>query len=500
MALLSVDIGTGGTRSVLFSETGDIIASAYQEYSFISPRPGWAELDAETIWQAFRKTVRETAKQHGKQIKAICLSCMSNNIIPVRRDGTAIRSGILSQDSRATEETAVVRDTIGETEYFRIRGGRLRPASGLCKIMWLKKHEPDTFRQTWKFMTFSEFIRMRLGFPAIIDYATAASSLPYDIRKQDYSDTLLKEFGLNRGMFSETVPADYMLGEIGPEVRTELGLPQGVQVVAGGYDAHCGILGAGITQATPQVAADIAGTFERVACIKNKPALSQKALKNDINSNCYLFKDTYVISSALATSGSIVRWFRDKLESTENKDIKNAFDRMFTPLKFEGGTVMFIPYFAGSAGDSMARGAFLGLTLDTTRQQMFQAVVEGITHEMTLMLSRLEQPGGTPVTIIRACGGPAKSPKWLQLKADISGKTVEAPAVEEASALGAALLAGVATGVYTSYEEAIKAAVKIKATYRPQPGIQELYQRQHEIYKHLVKTLTPVSKELYNIR
>jgi xylulokinase len=443
-----------------------------------------------TIWEAFRKTVRETAKQHGKQIKAICLSCMSNNIIPVRRDGTAIRSGILSQDSRATEETAVVRDTIGETEYFRIRGGRLRPASGLCKIMWLKKHEPDTFRQTWKFMTFSEFIRMRLGFPAIIDYATAASSLPYDIRKQDYSDTLLKEFGLNRGMFSETVPADYMLGEIGPEVRTELGLPQGVQFVTGGYDAHCGILGAGITQATPQVAADIAGTFERVACIKNKPALSQKALKNDINSNCYLFKDTYVISSALATSGSIVRWFRDKLESTENKDIKNAFDRMFTPLKFEGG----------SAGDSMARGAFLGLTLDTTRQQMFQAVVEGITHEMTLMLSRLEQPGGTPVTIIRACGGPAKSPKWLQLKADISGKTVEAPAVEEASALGAALLAGVATGVYTSYEEAIKAAVKIKATYRPRAEIHQKYKQQHETYKRLVKTLTPVSKELYNIR
>jgi len=104
MALLSVDIGTGGTRSILFNETGGIIASAYQEYSFISPRPGWAELDAETIWEAFRKTVRETAKQHSKQIKAICLSCMSNNIVPVRRDGTAIRNGILSQDNRATEE------------------------------------------------------------------------------------------------------------------------------------------------------------------------------------------------------------------------------------------------------------------------------------------------------------------------------------------------------------------------------------------------------------
>jgi xylulokinase len=500
MALLSVDIGTGGTRAVLFNETGGIIASAYMEYSFVSPRQGWAELDAETIWEAFRKTVRETAKQHGKQIKAVCLSCMSNNIVPVRQDGTAIHNGILSQDNRATEETTLVRETIGNAEYFRIRGGRLRPASRLCKIIWLKKHEPDTFRQTWKFMTFSDFIRTRLGFPAIIDYATAASSLPYDIRKQDYSDTLLREFGLNRRLFSETAASDYVLGEIGIEVRAELGLPQGVKVVAGGYDAHCGILGIGITQATPQIAADIGGTFERAARIKTKPAFSQKALKNDINSNCYLFKDTYVISSALATSGSIVRWFRDELESTANKEREKTYDRMFASLIFDGGTLMAVPYFAGSAGDSLAKGAFLGLTLNSTRQQMFQAVIEGITHEMTLMLNRLEEPGGTPIDTIRACGGPAKSPKWLQLKADISGKTVEAPAVEEASALGAALLAGAATGVYTSYEEAIKAAVKIKATYRPQPGIQEIYQRQHEIYKHLVKTLTPVSKELYNIR
>ena len=115
------------------------------------------------------------------------------------------------------------------------------------------------------------------------------------------------------------------------------------------------------------------------------------------------------------------------------------------------------------------------MTLETTRQQMFQAIVEGITHEMTLMLSRLEEPGGAPIDIIRACGGPAKSAKWLQLKADISGKTVEAPAVEEASALGAALLAGTATGVYDSYEQAIKAAVKIKATYRPRAEIHQKY-------------------------
>ena len=504
MALLSVDIGTTSTKAVLFTKTGEIIASSFQEYPLVYPKPGWAELNAEIIWGAFRKTVREVAKQHQKKIKALCLSCMANNIVPVRRDGTAIRNGIMAFDTRATEEVKTILDTIGELAYFRIRGGRPRPVSGLCKIMWLKKNEPDTFRQTWKFMTFADFIRTRLGFPAVIDHSMAASSLPYDIRTMDYSDTLLKELGLNRRMFSEPVPSDQLLGEIGLEIRTELGLPRGVKVVAGGYDSHCGILGAGVTQLTPQIMADIGGTFERVAFIKKKPVLTQKTLKNDINTSCNVLKETYIISAALASSGSIVRWFRDELEPDEKikagKIKENAYDTMFAPLNFNGGTAMTIPYFAGSSGDSFAKGAFLGLTLGTDRKQILQSIVEGVTHEMKVLVDRLEELSNTPIDVIRAFGGPTKSPKWLQLKADISGKKVEAVAVEEASALGAAILAGVATGVYDSYQQAIEATIKIKSTYRPRPDIYQIYKRQHETYKLLVKSLKPVNKELYYLQ
>ena len=201
--------------------------------------------------------------------------------------------------------------------------------------------------------------------------------------------------------------------------------------------------------------------------------------------------------SALATAGSIVRWFRDELELTANKDAKNAYDRMFAPLNFNGGTLMAVPYFAGSAGDAAARGAILGLTLDTTRPQILRALVEGITHEMTLLVDRLEEFNDTPTAIIRTFGGPTKSPKWLQLKADISGKKIEVPAVAEASALGAAILAGTATGVYNSYEEAIKAAVKIEKTYLPRPEIHQIYRRRHETYRRLVKALQPLNQELY---
>ena len=504
MAILSVDIGTTGTRAVLFSETGEVITSSYQEYPQVYPKPGWAELNAETLWAAFRKTVREVANQHQKEIKALCLSCMGNNIVPVRRNGTAIRNGILGFDTRTTEEIKIIRDMVGESSYFKIRGNRPTHLFGESKILWLKRNEPDTFRETWKFMTFGDYIRTRLGFPAVIDISMAASSLPYDIRKRDYSEILLKELGLKRRMFSEVVPCDQLLGELGTEIRHELGLPKGVKVVAGGHDNICGILGAGVTQATPSVIANANGTWESIAYIRTKAVLTKQAMDNWVGSSCSVLKDTYYIIAALSTSGSIVRWFRDNLAYEDRvkaeREKTNIYETMFSQLNFNGGMMMALPFYAGSLIDSYAKGAFLGLTLGTSRQEIFQSIVEGVTHEMTEMIARLESLSDVPIEVIRAFGGPTKSPKWLQLKADISGKKVEAVQVEEASALGAALLAGVATGVYNSYDQAINAATKIKAVYQPRPEIHKIYKRQHKIYKQLIESLKPINKELYYLQ
>jgi xylulokinase len=503
MAILTIDIGTTGSKAVLFGESGEVIALAYQEYPLLYPKPGWAEVDVETLWSTVRKNVREIAGQHRKDIQVLCLSCMGQNIVPVRQDGTAIRNGILAFDTRTTEELKIIRDTIGEMAYFKIRGNRPSYICGENKILWLKSNEPDTFRQTWKFMTFGDYIRTRLGFPGIIDISMAASGLPFDIRKRDYSDIILEELGLDRKMFSEVVASDQLLGEIGFEVRTELGLPKGVKVVTGGHDTMCGILGAGVTQHTPHVIANINGTWESIGYIRSNPILTKQAMDNEVSSSCSVLKDTFVVIQALATSGSIVRWFRDELAYEERmiaaQEKTNVYDNMFAPLNFDGGTTLAIPFFSGNSHDSYAKGAFLGLTLGTTRCQLLQSAVEGVTHEMTVMLERLETLSSSSIDVIRAFGGPAKSTKWLQLKADISGKKVEALQVEESSALGAALLAGVAIGVYNSYEEGIKAAIKIKATYHPRSEIHQIYVRQHKIYKQLIEVLKPFNEIIYNM-
>ena len=503
MALLSVDIGTTGTKAILFSETGEMVFSSYQEYSHIYPRPGWAELDSETIWTAVQKTVRDVSDKHQKLVEALAISCMGNNIVPVRQDGTAIRNGILAFDTRSTEEVAIIKDTIGDKEYFQITGSRPSTLSGLSKILWLKRSEPDNFSRTWKFFTFADFILMRIGFPAVIDYSLVSSSTPFDIRRKEYSDTILKEFGLSSKMFSEPLPSGHVLGEIGLAARTQLGLPKGVKVVTGGHDVRCGALGAGVTHSSPQVLANMAGTYESAAYVRTEPILNQQAFDYRVNSYYNVINDTYGISTALPTSGSIVRWFRNELASEERikakKEKSSAYDIMFEPLKFNGGTIMVVPYFSGSSVDSYARGAFLGLTLDASRQKLLKGIVEGVTHELKLLVDRLQELSPTPLEVIRAVGGSTRSQRWLQLKADITGKTVEALQVEEASALGAALLSGVAIGVYDSIEQAIKATVRIKDTYRPRPEIYQIYDRQHEVYKRLVEALRPLNKELYHM-
>ena len=503
MGLLSIDIGTSGTKVILFSETGEALSSAYMEYAHIYPRPGWVEVDPEVIWGAIQSTVRDVSDKCGNLIEAVSISSMGRNIVPVREDGTAIHNGILAADTRANEEAGVIRNTIGEQEYYQIRGNRPSVAGGLSKILWLKRNEPDIYSNTWKFMTFPDYILMRMGFPPVIDYSMAATSTPFDLRKKEYSETILKEFGLSSKIFSDPLPSGQVIGEIGLEARTQLGLPKGVKMVTGGHDVPCGILGTGVTHLTPKVMADITGFFEGASFISAEPIFTKEAFDTKARVYNGVIKDTYTILHWLPTGGYLARWFRDEFASEERmkaeKENSSAYDVMFEPLEFNGGTIMALPYFSGSDVDGYAKGAILGLTMATSRQQLLKGIVEGVTHELKLLADRLERVHDTGFDLVRAFGGHTKSQKWLQLKADMLGKKLEAVQIEDASAVGAALLAGVATGVYDSIEQAIKATVKLKGTYEPRPEIHQIYERQHEVYERIVESLTPINYDIFNL-
>lgn len=500
MALIGVDIGTTGIRAVLFSERGKIITSSYQEHAYIYPNPGWAELDPEKVWEAVQKTIHEVCDRSKKPIKALAISCMGDSIVPIQDDGTLTYNGILSLDSRAIEEVAIIRNAIGEEGFYKITGLRLGTISSVSKILWLRRNKPGIFNDTQKFLTFADYILLRMGFPPTIDYSLAALTSAFDIRSKEYSSKILKEIGLTKDMYAAPFPSGHVLGEIPSAIRSQLGLPEGVKVVLGGVDGALGLLGAGLSSSTTKMAAYIGGTFGNIGYISKEPILDRQAFDSGLISVCNVIDDTYLVGGSLPTAGSAIRWFRDEFAYEEKikaeKEKVDVYDVMFAPLEFDGGTILAIPYFGGTRQDAYAKATFMGLTLATSRQELLKGLVEGVTHELRVNVDRLEKLLGVSLEVIRAVGGSAKSDKWLQLKADITGRTIETVQTEEASALGAALLAGTATGVYNSIEEAIEVCVKRKSTFYPRPKIQEIYSHQHEMYKKLAKSLTPISREL----
>lgn len=495
MALIGVDIGTTGTRAMLFSERGEIITSSYQEYAHIYPNPGWDELDPEKVWGAVQKTIHEVCDRSKNPIKALAISCMGDTFVPVREDGVASYNGILAMDTRSTEEVMVIGNAIGEDKFFQITGIPISTMSSLSKILWLRRHKPENFHRTWKFLTFADYTLLRMGFPPKIDYSIASSTTAFDIQRKEFSNAMLKEIGLNSSMFAEPVPSGWVIGEIPSASRSQLGLPKGVKIVIGGHDFACGVLGAGVSYSTPRMVANIGGTYENVVYIRKEPTLGRQAFSSKVRCSCNVVKDTYTVCASLPGAGSVIRWFRDEFAYQERtkaeRKVVDIYDLMFEPLEFNGGSILVLPYFAGSLEDSHAKGVFVGLTLATSRQEIFKGIVEAITHELKESIDRLEGLSQVSLDVIRAIGGFSKSNKWLQLKADITGKIVETVHIEEGSALGAALLAGTATGIYNSIEEAIEVTIKRGKTFWPRPKVHEIYSCQHEIYRKLAHTLLP---------
>ncbi|MFC1956999.1 L-fuculokinase [Chloroflexota bacterium] len=430
--------------------------------------------------------------EHKSSIEALCISCMGDNLIPVQKDGTPNYNCIFSFDNRSTEEVQIVRDAIGEKTYFETTGSPLTTTANLCKILWLRRHEPEVFRSTWKLMTFADYTLLRMGFPPQIDYSMASRNI-FDIRKRKYPDSILKEFGLTNTLFSDPVPSAHIVGEITSNICNQLRLSKGVKVIAGGVDLAFGVLGVGVSTSTPKTAANIAGTFEHAAYISKVPITNRTALKHSVISCCNVIEGSYLVFRGLFTAGAAIKWFREEfaLEEriTAEKEGKNVYDIMLEPLEFNGGNIFVLPYFAGSWTDSSVSASILGLTLSTKRENILAGILEGITHELRSNIEILESLINSRLDRLRAGGGLTKSKKFLQLKADISGRVVELVSIKEASALGAALLAGVATGVYNSVEDAIGNIVEVTDYSHPRDEFAEIYNAEHNTYKELVRIL-----------
>ena len=495
MSLLGIDVGTTGCKAIVFDPGGKILGQAYREYPHLYPRPGWVEMDSDEVWAAIKQAIAQAVSRAGGRdpVRALAVSSQGEGVTAIGRDGQALANSIVSFDNRTTAQSEWWERHLGKRALFAITGQPLHPMYTVNKIMWWRDNEPQLFEQAWKFLCYEDFTIFRLGAEPAIDYSLAARTMAFDVRAERWSRDVLDAAGVEPERLAAIAPSATVVGRVRDDLAQELGLPPGVAIVTGGHDQPCGALGAGIVE--PRIAMDATGTVECITPACPELNLSDAMLESNYPCYQHVAPGMYVTIAFNFTGGSLLRWYRDTLGKQEREDAQAAgmevYEMMIGLATAGPSPVMVLPHFTVSGTpwlDPYSKGAMLGLTLATTKGDIIKALLEGVTFEMRLNLEHLAR-AGVVVESLRAIGGGAKSPTWLQLKADIFDRPVSALSVSEAACLGAALLAGSAVGEYSSLQEAASQTVRVTRIYEPDPDMAARYDERYAVYQRLYPTL-----------
>lgn len=482
--LLGIDIGTSACKVAVFDEEGSVLAQSNQAYPVYYPQSGWAQQNPEEWWSAICAGIRDVLSREGvkaEEIRGIGVDGQSWSAIPVDKNGRVLHDTPIWMDTRARYICDRVKEELGAEHIFEVAGNDFQPTYTTPKMIWFREEKPEVFRNTCKFLQSNSFIVMKLTGEMSQDYSQCYGIHFFDMRKLCYEEKLASEMGLSPELLPKLYGCDEVVGTVTREVSALTGLKAGTPVVAGGLDAACGTLGAGVYRAgETQEQGGQAGGMS----ICTDKALTHRALITGV----HVVPGLWLLQGGTAGGGGTLKWFRQEL----GRDM--SFDELTAEAeKVKPGAdgVVFLPYMAGERSpiwNPDAKGVFYGLSFDKTRGHMIRAVLEGVAFSLEHNLRTAAQTGAE-VDVLNAMGGASNSVLWTQIKADVTGKTIQVPSSDTATTLGAAILAGVGCGVYGSYEEAVKRTIRITRRQEPNAANHEIYGRMMELYLELYEDL-----------
>jgi xylulokinase len=489
--LMGIDIGTYESKGVLVRMDGSVAASAVQTHDLLIPRQGWAEHDAEKTWWGdfvtLTRSLISRCQINPNEISGIGISAIAPCMLPVDKDGNPLRMGILyGVDTRAYEEIGELNERFGKEILFSKTGNELSSQAVGPKILWLKKNEPEIYKKAEKFVTASTFIIARLSGRTVIDHLTATFFTPlYDFYKGCWSNEFCDGI-----VETERLPEIGWASEIAGKVSTDAaritGLAEGTPVSFGTADASAEAVSVGVVK--PGQMMLMYGSTIFMYLVTSQPRVDER-----LWAARYLFPGTSAFAAGMATSGSLTRWFRDKLAldliKVEESGGENAYAALVgeaskIPAGSEG--LIVLPYFSGERtpiNDPKARGMFFGLTLAHQRGHLFRAILEGMGYGIRQHFDVMREIGVQPNDVI-AVGGGTKNPLWLQVVSDISGMPQKVPAVTFGASYGDAFLAGMAIGAFPSYNQ-INTWLRYDHIIQPDKSKFEHYDKYYKVYLDL---------------
>ena len=479
MILGGIDVGTTGCKLTAYNEKGEFLHRSYVEYE-VNRSVGEHEIDGKIIFSGIKEVIKETVAAVGN-IDAIGVTSFGETFVMLDKDDNVLLPSMLYTDPRGTEEA----ESFDKEKVMKIAGVKPHAMYSLPKIIWVKNNKPDVYEKTEKILLFEDYIVYMLTGKAQIDYSLAARTMGFDIHKLEWSKELFDFAGIDVNKMACAVPTGTVAGKVKAELFDEIGLKDTV-IVSGCHDQIAATVGSGVFDAGSAV--DGTGTAECVIPVFDKVPEIKEIYEDNYSIVPYVEKGKYVCYALSFTGGAAIKWFRDNFASDLSyKELDEMIDN--TP-----GDILVLPHFAGAANpymDSFSKAAFVGITLETTRDKLYKAVMEGVTYEMFLNLNRLKAGDIVPEKLY-ATGGGASSPVWLQMKANILGVPITAIDAQEVGAMGTVMMVGVAVGVFDDLRSAAKVMVKEKKTYYPDAEKHLEHLKMYEKYKELYNAVRPL--------
>jgi sugar (pentulose or hexulose) kinase len=452
--LLGIDIGTTNSKAGLFDTSGRQIAVASRPTRSYQSAKGNHYYDPEEMWETIASAIREvTAQADGRKVAAIGIASMAESGLLVDRQSGKPRSTFMPWfDTCSTPQAERISRESDSFERFTASGLHNSFKLGLAKLLWLKENEPEAFNgSVW--LSASGYIAYRLCGTMAFDYSLAARTYAFRVDRKAWDAEWLQHFGLDVSIFPEPLPSGTVLGMVSEDTAASLGLSSDSAVSIAGHDHVAASLSVG--SIVPGVVYDSMGTAETlVGTLEEKP-LGREEFAAGLSFGCHVAKDRYFWMGGNAASGGSVEWLRGQLG--EEPISYELLLSLLADCKPGPTGILYFPYLSGSSApmpEPKARGAFIGLTKSHGRGELIKAVLEGTGYQLEWIRESAQQITGRSIERLLVVGGGTRNPHWLQVKADITGCTLDIPPISEATLLGAALAAGVGSGVYGTAEEA----------------------------------------------
>ena len=487
--LLGVDIGTSSCKTALFDPEGKVVAQGGCEYPVSYPRKGWAEQDPAQWWEGVCRAVREMISDNGidpAEIAGIGTDGQSWSAIALDREGNVLCPTPIWTDTRSEEICRETEDRLTAEKLFGLCGNPAKPGYTWPKILWYRKHRPEVFEKTEKILQSNSYIVYRMTGEITQDISQGYGLACFDMRKGCWDEEMCETLGIPRRMLPEIVPCHQIVGKLTVDAAKQMGLREGIPVAAGGLDAACGTLGAGVV--SPGQTQEQGGQAGGMSI-----CIDQYAADPRLILGFHVVPGRWLLQGGTTGGGGALKWLRETMCPELSFAEMSALAETAEP---GSGGVTFLPYMAGERSpiwDPKACGVFFGLNFGVTRAQMIRACMEGVAYSLRHNLETAAEAGAR-AGVLRAMGGSANSRIWTQIKADVTGCGIEVPGSDTATTLGAAMLAGVGTGVWQGFEEAARQTIRVNRIYEPDPAVKEIYDRGYETYRKLYGNL----KDLMN--